>query len=314
MNKKELIQWLSIPEDSPEALAMREEANRLSHRRFHDTSLLLGQIGVERHACPGACRFCCFSEEVFHDSDIALNLDSLLETARKFCASGEIEALFLMSMHDFEPRTLYTLAEAVRGVIPDATRVVVNIGDAPADVWQNLRSAGVSGAYHVLRLREGTDTRLNPDARKTTIAAIRNAGLDWYYCCEPVGPEHRAEELADVILLGNEFGCYQHAAMARVNYPGSPLMEKGEISKSRLAQIVAAVTLASAENPELRSIAVHEPDELGLRSGANSVYAECGANPRDLAADTAQSRGGSVARMTAMLAGAGWKLRKKGNL
>lgn len=61
MTRNELIELLSIPEDSLEAEAMRREASALSHKRFHDTSLLLGQIGVERHACPAACRFCSFS-------------------------------------------------------------------------------------------------------------------------------------------------------------------------------------------------------------------------------------------------------------
>jgi hypothetical protein len=42
MTRNELIELLSIPEDSPEAEAMRGEASALSHKRFHDTSLLLG--------------------------------------------------------------------------------------------------------------------------------------------------------------------------------------------------------------------------------------------------------------------------------
>ena len=307
MTRNELIKLLSIPEDSSEAEAMRREANNLSHKRFHDTSLLLGQIGVERHACPAACRFCSFSEDVFKDTRIDLDIPSVVEMSRAFCASGEVKALFLMCMHDFDASSLCKLVEAVRVVIPEKTEIVFNIGDCPESWWREFKAAGVSGAYHVLRLREGTDSQLNPADRKATIAAIRKTGLKWYYCCEPVGPEHTNEELADAILLGNEFGCFQHAAMARVNFPGSPLAQFGEISKRRLAQIVAAVSLASADNPELGSIAVHEPDMLGLLSGANSVYAECGFNPRDLETRTEEGRGGSVARMTAMLTEAGWR-------
>ena len=244
---------------------------------------------------------------MFKDTRIDLDIPSVVEMARAFCASGEVKALFLMCMHDFDAPSLCKLVEAVRVVIPEKTEIVFNIGDCPDSAWREFKAAGVSGAYHVLRLREGTDSQLNPDDRKATIAAIRRTGLKWYYCCEPVGPEHTNEELADAILLGNEFGCFQHAAMARVNFPGSPLAQYGEISKRRLAQIVAAVALASADNPELGSIAVHEPDMLGLLSGANSVYAECGFNPRDLETRTEEGRGGSVARMTAMLTEAGWR-------
>lgn len=307
MNKKQLIQLLSIPEDSEEAMAMRQEANELSHFRFNDTSLLLGQIGVERHACPAACRFCSFSRDVFKDSPIEINIPVLVETAKTFCASGQLKALFLMCMHDFEPHKLCKLIEAVKQVIPEKTELVFNIGDCPENWWSDFKSAGISGAYHVLRLREGRDTLLEPAARKDTIRAIRKTGLKWYYCCEPIGPEHINDELTDAILLGNEMGCFQHAAMARVNFPGSPLAKNGEITKRRLAQIVAAVTLASKDNTELGSIAVHEPDALGLCSGANSVYAECGVNPRDIAEDTAKGRGNGVDNMVAMLSEAGWR-------
>lgn len=307
MTRQSLIELLSIPEDSQEAEAMRLEANALSHRRFHDTSLLLGQIGVERHACPASCKFCSFSEGVFHDSRINVDIPTIVEMAKAFCATGEIKALFLMSMHDFDAPILCKLVEKVRGVIPEKTEIVFNIGDCPDAWWKEFKAAGVSGAYHVCRLREGIDSQLAPEDRKATIRAIRGNGLKWYYCCEPIGPEHTNEELADAILLGNELGCFQHAAMARVNFPGSPLAKYGEISKRRLAQVVAAVTLASEDNPELGSIAVHEPDFLGLCSGANSVYAECGFNPRDLETHTENGRGNSVAKMVSMLTEAGWR-------
>ena len=111
MTRNELIELLSIPEDSSEAEAMRREANNLSHKRFHDTSLLLGQIGVERHACPAACRFCSFSEDVFKDTRIDLDIPSVVEMSRAFCASGEVKALFLMCMHDFDASSLCKLSK-----------------------------------------------------------------------------------------------------------------------------------------------------------------------------------------------------------
>ena len=96
------------------------------------------------------------------------------------------------------------------------------------------------------------------------------------------------------ILLGQigvEMGCFQHAAMRRVYVPSSPLAHLGQITERRLAQVVAVVALATLNVPETRSIAVHEPNLLGLAAGANTVYAETGSNPRDTAAETSGHRG-----------------------
>ena len=306
MNRTDILELLSIPEHHPEALAMRQTADALSRKRFDNKRLLLGQIGVESHGCPGKCAFCTFAQDIFTTPDASMDIPSVVDTAFRFTGKGELFALFLMTMHDYDKPRLLNLIHAVRHAIPEKVNIVLNIGDTPEMDWKEYKDAGVFGAYHVLRLREGTDTHLDPVERKKTIAALRNAGLNWFYCCEPIGPEHTHDEIADAILLGNDFGCFQHAAMARVNFPDSPLLKFGEISKERLAQIVAITALASETNPELTSIAVHEPDILSLRSGANSVYAEVGANPRDVNANTETHRGRSVADLNNMLSEAGW--------
>ena len=130
--------------------------------------------------------------------------------------------------------------------------------------------------------------------------------MDLYYCCEPVGPEHSAEELVEQMFTGIEEGCFQHAAMRRVAVPGTPLSRHGQITERRLAQVVAVVALATLTCPQTRNIAVHEPNLLGLAAGANVVYAESGANPRDTASDTAANRGLSVTDCREMLTEAGF--------
>jgi biotin synthase len=195
----------------------------------------------------------------------------------------------------------------VRERIPKETQIVVNIGDFDKTQARDLKAAGVSGAYHVCRLREGTDTALDPEQRKATIRTIKDSGLDWYYCCEPIGPEHTPQELADQIFLGLEYGCFQHAAMRRVYVPSAPLSSYGQISELRLAQVTAVVALATLTCPETRSIAVHEPNLLGLTAGANTVYAETGANPRDTEKNTAGHRGRDIRDCKLMLYEAGFE-------
>ncbi len=300
-SKNDCIALLECVPHSPEAALLRGVADAVCRKRFGNEGIILGQIGIEIAACPGKCKFCSFGEEHTHFEPKTMTDAEIMEYAANFAASGDLYALFLMTMHEFKFDRLLENARTIRKSMPDQPQIVVNIGDFDKIQAKELKSAGVDGAYHVCRLREGVDTALNPEERKQTIKAIKEAGLDWYYCCEPVGPEHSTEELAEQIFLGVEYGCFQHAAMRRVYMEHSPLAEYGQITELRLAQVTAVVALASLGCPETKNIAVHEPNLIGLTSGANVVYAESGANPRDQKEDTSGNRGRDVATCKTML-------------
>jgi biotin synthase len=306
--KQECCQLLSYPEQSLEAGVLIAVADHISRRRFANHAMLLGQIGIEIAPCPGRCKFCAFSADNPMPGNGKLSVEQILERAYAFSEEGDLYALFLMTMHDFDFSHLLSVVAAVRQTIRSQTQIVVNIGDLEGSQGIELRSAGVSGAYHICRLREGTDTDLQPARRMRTIEIIGKAGLDLYYCCEPIGPEHTPEELIDQLFIGIEFGCFQHAAMRRVSVPGTPLFAKGQITERRLAQVTAVAALATLGCKETKSIAVHEPNLLGLCAGANTIYAETGANPRDSASDTQGHRGLDMNDCRKMLHEAGWKL------
>ncbi len=291
---------------SREAHALRGVADVLTRQRFANRGIILGQIGVEIGPCPGRCKFCSLGDGHTTFTANTMSLEEILERSRGFAAGKDLFALFLMTLHTFDFTQLLETVREVKRVLPQGTQVVVNIGDFDTAQAGELKSAGVNGAYHVCRLREGTDTALDPALRQRTIRVIREVGLDWYYCCEPIGPEHSAAELVEQLWLGIEHGCFQHAAMRRVWVPGSPLSQRGQITELRLAQVVAVVALASLACRETRNIAVHEPNLLGLTAGANAVYAESGANPRDTERDTTGHRGLDVAACRRMLYEAGF--------
>lgn len=306
-DRQACLALLDLHPNSLEASALRAVADFLSRQRFGNAGILLGQIGIDCAPCPGDCQFCTFAESTITQLPHRLSQEEILRLACSFTAGHDLYALFLMAMHTFDFEFLLQTVAAVRAVIPAQTRIVVNVGDFDAVQAAEMRQAGVSGAYHVRRLREGVDTNLDPEDRVATIETIRAAGLDWYTCCEPIGPEHDVRELTDQLFLGVEMGCYQHAAMRRVPVPGTPLAQKGQISERRLAQIVAVTTLAAMASPELQTIAVHEPNALGLVSGANTVYAEAGVNPRDEQENTQDNRGMDITRCRAMLAETGFE-------
>jgi len=299
--------WLlSHDEHSLEADAMRAVASQITRRRLGNEGIILGQVGMETFPCPANCKFCVFGEKHSTFPKSRMTIDEVVAHAQAFTATGELYAFFLMVMHEFDSDYVLSAIRSVREAVSVDTQIVMNIGDFDAQLAKEMKAAGASGAYHVRRLRERIDSGLTPEARVATIEAIKNAGLDWYYCCEPIGPEHTPEELAEQIFLGVEYECFQHAAMRRVWLPNSPLAQHGQISELRLAQVVAVVTLAMVRNPRLGTVAVHEPNLIGLVSGVNTVYAECGANPRDEAPDTSRGRGRDIADCRKMLYESGY--------
>ena len=311
--KEECVLLLGLEEDSVEAGYLKVAADRLCRDRFDNRGILLGQIGIEIAPCPGQCKFCAFGKEHTQFTPTRMSDDDIVRRAREFTAREDLFALFLMTMHEFDVEWLAGVVSLVRDTIPRRVQIVVNIGDFGASQARELKAAGANGAYHVLRLREGKDTALDPVKRVATIETIRSAGLDFYYCCEPVGPEHTPLELADQIFVGIEQGCFQHAAMRRVYVPTSPLASLGQITERRLAQVVAVVSLATLNVKETQSIAVHEPNLLGLTAGANTVYAETGANPRDTQADTSEHRGLDMPGCRKMLYEAGFTSLLRGD-
>jgi biotin synthase len=275
IDKSEAEYLLSLPEDSTAAALLRSVGNYVARKRFSKAALLLGQIGVDMAPCDGGCAFCAFALPHTTVEPSTLSTEEVIARCGEF-ARGGARGVFIMTMHRFGFDWFLNLCASVRQSIPVDFQILANVGDLELSQLAALRAAGVSGAYHVCRLREGVDTHMSPAQRRATIEKILEAGLDWYNSCEPIGPEHTARELAEQIWLGVELPCRQHAAMRRFPVPGSPLCAKGQTSLARLAQIVAVIALATAGQKNLASIAVHESNLIGLLSGANALYAEAG--------------------------------------
>jgi biotin synthase len=305
---KECACLLAQPATSLEASYLRAAADALTRRRFANRGLIFAQIGIEIAPCVGSCKFCSFAEKTTSLAPRVMRDEELLRAVAAFTATGELDALFLMTMHTFDFERLLHRVSLVRTAISPPVQLIVNIGDFDSDQARELKAAGVDGAYHVLRLREGSDTALDPKRRLATIVATKEASLDWWYCCEPIGPEHSPQELAEQLLLGVHYECVGHAAMRRVSLPSSPLADRGQISEVRLAQVTAVVALASLACPQTRAIGVHEPNLIGLTSGANSLFAEAGANPRDTQQETSRGRGRDVVACRTMLSEAGFDM------
>ena len=94
--------------------------------------------------------------------------------------------------------------------------------------------------------------------------------------------------------------------MSRIYVPGTPLAKYGQITDLKLGQVTAVVSLAMLETAATKTIGVHEPNLIGLTSGANTIYAETGANPRDTEKETTGHRGRDIAACKKMLFDSGF--------
>lgn len=301
LSKAELVYILSQPAHSFAAGVIRSAANALIREKNGNAAIIIGQVGVDIHPCTASCAFCSFGEGHTQIPTMRIEKQALKASIAGFCKEGDLYGLYLMTMADCEADHLLDMVAYARSVTPAKTQIWVNTGDHERGFFEQLAAAGAVGAYHVCRLREGRDTKLEPGARVQTMKSIREAGLQLFSCCEPIGREHSVEELAENILICQDLGVTQYGAMRRVAVPGAPLCERGQISNLQMAHVMGCVGLAYASAKSARFFGVHEPCELGYLSGANFVTAETGANPRDTEKDTSKGRGWDVNRCRKLL-------------
>lgn len=275
ITKAEAIRLLSLKENSLEASLLRSVANNISRQKFNNNALLLGQIGVDMSPCDGDCAFCFFAKSHTTSEPSVLSVKDVISKCKNYVRGGA-SGVFLMTMHRFGFDWFCQLCTDLKKHVPDSFEILANVGDISFNQLKTLKDIGVSGAYHVCRLREGIDSCMKPGSRRATIERIVDSGLSWYNLCEPIGPEHSPDELAEQIWLGVELPCIQHGAMQRFPVPGSALFKYGHVSLSRLAQIVAVIVLATINQKSVKSIAVNVTNLAGLFSGANAFFPEAG--------------------------------------
>jgi biotin synthase len=283
---------------TPSCARLLETSNQLSRRLFGGFAEVHAQIGLNWGACSRTCGFCVFcTDEVQGQPAVELSTAEVVELARGYEEEG-VTSIALMATANYKFDGLLEMGRAVRGALRTDVPLVANCGDIGPARAKALVRAGYGGYYHALRLREGTDTNLRPYKRIASMNAARGAGLFLGSCLEPIGPEHTTAELVELMttLRNAEVGAV--AVMKRVNHPGSPLAARGEINDHELARIGAVTRLFFGRS--IVAFGAHEPNLACLRAGANVVYAEAGANPRDHA-DSTIRRGRTVEECRRML-------------
>ena len=304
LTREDALELLSVSNLSPEYFALLQKANAVSRRDFGGKGYLFVQIGLNIAPCSGNCTFCSLAQcnSTFTESSEKSTEEILAEVAS--IDFSRVTALFLMTTADFDPEKFLEIGRRVRAVIPAETALVANTGDFDLEYARRMKQAGFTGAYHIVRLREGIDTALSPETRIQTLNAVRDAGLRLYYCLEPIGPEHTYDEMVTEMLRAREYHVDVMAAMRRVSVQRTKFAHRDMIDDFELAKIVAVTRLVVM--PKV-SMNVHEPNTVAMLAGVNQLYAELGANPRDTSTETQNGRGWEIQAVEQMLRDAGYR-------
>ncbi|MEE4284973.1 MAG: hypothetical protein V2I31_02455 [Mariniphaga sp.] len=288
LNDEEILGLLNIENQSRDYYRLLYVSNRLSRKKFGNRGYVFTQIGINAEPCSVNCGFCSMGVGHYSiDSEWSKDFEQIKQEIEKL-QEFNFDDFFLMTTADYPVERFISIAAQVKPLLKNNQKFVANIGDFDFETATELKKAGITGVYHINRLREGTNTLASPADREKTIEIAQKAGLEIYYCIEPVGPEHSYEELLAEIKRARNLKIAVMAVMRRIPVPGTPLFTNGLITAAELTKIVAVTNIVV--NPE-RSMNVHEPIQMALLAGVNQLYAEVGANPRDTKSETETGRG-----------------------
>lgn len=302
LNEAEAKKLLSLALGSKEVYALMETANRISRQQFGGKGENHFHIGVNVEPCPYNCRFCSLAAKAgIFTERVEFDEEEIVEWA-KIGEAHSADALNIMTTGSYSFDRLLEIGRLLSREV--SIPLVANTRDINHREGERLLKAGFVGVYHAIRLGEGRDTPFKIEKRVKTITVLRDVGLLWMNCVEPVGPEHTIEEIAWLMVLARRYGAIYSGVMRRINFPGSPFEDKGMISELEMARMVAVSRLVMGDVPMAHC--THEPHAASLLAGANLFFPEVGSSPRDEKPDTRQGRGKSLTSSRQLFLEMGW--------
>lgn len=287
---------------SKEGYALMETANRLSRMTFKNKGESHFHIGVNVEPCPMDCRFCSLTRGAgIFTERTEFSPEQVLAWAR-MAESRSADALNIMTTGTYSFERLLEIGAMLKAAV--ATPLVANTRDIDHREGERLLAAGFVGFYHAVRLGEGKDTPFRRERRIETIQVLRDVGLQWMNCVEPLGPEHSHEEIVELMFLAREYRATYSGVMRRINFPGSPMSRYGMVNELELAKVVAVSRLVMGDVP--RAHCTHEPHTTSLMAGANLLFPEVGSSPRDDRPDSSDGIGRDARDCQKMLKEMGW--------
>ena len=201
LDKQEIIDLLSVPVGSDECAYLCRKANEVAHVLTHDTAYLWGAIGLDYAPCPKSCDFCSFGA-AWHliKEPKVFALPEILDQVREYVRCG-VHFIVLRTTQYYPLERLCEYVRTIRQEVEGSYELILNVGEFNLDMANRLYESGVSGVYHAIRMREGTNTRFRVEDRLATLAAVRESSLKLIHLVEPLGLEHTNEEIAEMTRM-----------------------------------------------------------------------------------------------------------------
>ena len=300
--------------NSLEAAVLMAAADTVARKRFRNEAMLLGQIGIEIAACPGKCKFCAFGQGHTSFAASRLPMDDILKSRPGLRGGWRPLRPF---PHDHARLRPGARPFGRRGRAEGYPRPKPDCGQPGG--FRRWAGEGAPRGRRQRRL-----SRLPPSRGIRTRRSIPSSGSgrfgqsrtrDWTStpAASRLARSTRPKNSSSKSSWGSSSAAFSMRRCAASSSPAPLWLARGQITERRLAQVTAVVALAVLGCPETQNIAVHEPNLLGLAAGANVVYAETGANPRDTEADTSAHRGLDMAACRKMLYEAGFTSLRRGD-
>ena len=297
----------AVPAASAEGAYIRWAGQELSLASTGGKAEIHAQIGLNATPCPKNCLFCSFAAcNKLRRGRYELPLEDVIEYAKLF-EEGGANLILLMCTASYSYEKLLEAAHAVREVVSPDFPVLTNSFDLTYEQAVELKEAGINGAYHAVRMREGIDTDIPVATRLDTLANLKRAGLKLSACVEPIGPENTPAELAEATHRCIDSGALTAGCGRRINIEGTDIASRGMLNSLEIATMVAVYRLAAGSGLRLNCSA---SSRLVCASGGNLAWAESGTNPRDAYAQRTENggRGDSVQQCRTMFMDSGWEV------
>lgn len=279
LDRESIISLLQIDPESEECQLLGDAARSVATEICSDRAYLWAAIGVDFKPCPMNCDYCSLGEKWgIVKEERVLEEREVIELVSQFIKQG-VRWIVLRSTQFYSLDKLLELSALIRKEVQGDYELGLNVGEFDERIALRMTDAGLGFVYHTLRLREGVNTRFDPDERLATLEAVKKSPLKLVYLVEPLGIEHTNEEIADSFLTAMKYGASVTGCMERIPVPGTPLGELPAISERRLAQVIAVTRLAAGIHAP--DICVHRASMLAMEWGANVTVVETGAVPRD---------------------------------
>lgn len=138
LTKAECKYLLSQPANSYASSVIRGAANALIREKNDNAGIIIGQVGVDVHACDAGCKFCSFGKGHTCVPNIRIEKEAMRAAIEGFRRNDDLYGMYLMTMADTKPDVILDYVSYARSVIPETTQIWVNTGDHDRAFYEEL--------------------------------------------------------------------------------------------------------------------------------------------------------------------------------